>query len=69
VPLTSSVKWAQAPGNVFLSTKSTGLPKNSVANVSQIFTVDKSAFTERTGKLPAKNLQLVLTGIDIILGR
>ena len=69
VPLSSNLKWAQAPGNVLLPTKSTSLPKDSVANVSQIITLDKSALTERAGKLPVKNLQLVLAGIDIILGR
>ena len=69
VPLTSNLKWAQAPGNVLLPAKSTSLPKDSVTNVSQIITLDKSAITERAGKLPAKNLQLILTGIDIILGR
>lgn len=34
VPLTSNLRWADAPGNVLLSARSTGLPKDSVANVS-----------------------------------
>ncbi len=41
VPLTSNLHWAQAPGNVTLSAKATGLPKDSVANVSQVVTLDK----------------------------
>ena len=51
VPLTSNLKWALAPGNVHLSARLTGLPKNSVANVSQIVTVDKDLLTERVGRL------------------
>ena len=69
VPLTSNVKWATAPGNVLLSTRATGLPKESVANVSQIVTLDKSTLTERTGKLSKPKLELVLSGIDAVLGR
>jgi mRNA interferase MazF len=42
VPLTSNLKWADAPGNVLLSARATGLSKESVANVSQIVVVDKS---------------------------
>lgn len=69
VPLTSNVKWATAPGNVLLSPRATGLPKESVANVSQIVTLDKSTLTERTGKLSKSKLELVLSGIDVVLGR
>lgn len=69
VPLTSNVTWARAPGNVLLSTRATGLPKESVANVSQIVTLDKNDLTQRTGKLPRATLALVLSGIDVVLGR
>ena len=69
VPLTSNVRWADAPGNVRLSTRLTGLPKDSVANVSQIVTLDKTLLTERAGKLPRAKLHLVLSGIDVVLGR
>src|SRR5450756_1340430 len=41
VPLTSSLRWADAPGNVLLSARLTGLPKDSVANVSQVLTLDR----------------------------
>ena len=69
VPLTSNLKWALAPGNVHLPPRLTGLPRNSVANVSQIFTVDKSLLIERVGKLPRAKLELLLAGIDVVLGK
>ena len=69
VAVTSNLRWAEAPGNVLLSGRTTGLPKESVANVSQIVTLDREALTERVGALPRKKLDLVLLGIDIVLGR
>jgi mRNA interferase MazF len=69
VPLTSNLKWATAPGNVLLSAPLTGLPKDSVANVSQIVTIDKKVLSARAGKLPRSKLELVLSGIYLILGK
>jgi mRNA interferase MazF len=69
VPLTSNVKWATAPGNVLLAPGATGLARESVANVSQVVTLDKTDLTERTGKLTKRKLDLVLAGIDVVLGR
>ena len=69
VPLTSNLKWRDAPGNVFLPARSTRLPEDSVANVSQIVTIDRSLLTERVGRISAKQLDLVLAGIDLVLGR
>ena len=69
VALTSNVKWASAPGNVLLSESVTGLPKESVANVSQIVPLDKLELTVRVGKLPKAKLELVLSGVDVVLGR
>ncbi len=69
VALTGNLKWANAPGNVLLPSSLTGLPKESVANVSQLVTLDKTDLTERTGKLPRPKLDLVLSGIDVVLGR
>jgi mRNA interferase MazF len=69
VPLTSNLKWAGAPGNVLLETRITGLPKDSVANVSQVVALDKSLLTERAGKLSRAKTDLVLAGIDVVLGR
>jgi mRNA interferase MazF len=69
VPLTSNLRWADAPGNVALSARLTGLPKDSVANVSQIVAVDKGLLTERVGKLPPAKIALLFSGIDVVLGR
>ena len=69
VPLTSNLRWADAPGNVLLPGHLTGLPKDSVANVSQIVSVDRELLTERVGKVPRAQLELLLSGIDVILGK
>ena len=69
VPLTSNTKWASAPGNVLLKSSATGLPKDSVANVSLIVTLDRSQLTERVGCLSPRHVTAVINGIDVILGR
>jgi mRNA interferase MazF len=69
VPLTSNSRWAEAPGNVLLTARSTGLPRDSVANVSQVVTLDRAVLAERVGKLSRPKLDLVLVGIDVVLGR
>lgn len=69
VVLTSNLRWGDAPGNLLLAARATGLPKASVANVSQLVTLDRDALTERVGRLSASNLELVLVGIDVVLGR
>jgi len=69
VPLTSNLRWASAPGNVLLSARLTGLPKDSVANVSQIVTLDRDLLVERVGKLPRTKLELLFAGIDVVLGK
>ena len=69
VPLTSNLRWADAPGNTLLTARATGLPKDSVANASQVITLDKTVLTERVGKLSSAKVELVLAGIDVILGK
>jgi mRNA interferase MazF len=69
VPLTSNLRWAAAPGNAALPPDRTGLPKESVANVSQVVAVDRSILTERAGRLSDEELALVLAGIDVVFGR
>ena len=69
IPLTSNLRWAGAPGNVALTARATGLPKDSVANVSQIVTLDRTALSERIGKVARAKLDLILAGIDIVLDR
>ncbi|KPA11735.1 mRNA interferase MazF2 [Candidatus Magnetomorum sp. HK-1] len=67
VVLTSNINLAKAPGNVILTKKQTGLPKESVANISQIITVDKDYFTEKVGTLKNNLLKQVEEGIRLIL--
>lgn len=69
VPLTSNLKWADAPGNVLLPKVETGLSQDSVANVSLIVALDKQLLTDRVRKVPHRRLELVLSGIDTVLGR
>lgn len=69
VPLTSNLKWADAPGNVLLRARDTGLERDSVANVSLVVAVDRSILAERVGKISQRKLDRVLGGIDIVLGR
>ncbi len=69
VPLTSNLKWAGAPGNVELTARQTGLPKPSVANVSQIVALDRTILSPRVGQLSPAKLALVISGIDQVLGR
>jgi mRNA interferase MazF len=69
VPLTTNLRWAEAPGNVSLSARITGLSRESVANVSQIIALDKGLLTELAGKVPRAKLQLLFAGIDVVFGR
>jgi mRNA interferase MazF len=69
VPLSTNLRWVAVPGNALLAAEMTHLPKDSVANASQILTVDKELLTERVSKLPLAKLELVLAGVGIVLGR
>lgn len=66
-PLTTNLKRASAPGNVRLDKKESGLPKESVVNVSQVFTVDKTQLDEYVGTLSAKRISEILNGIRLLL--
>jgi mRNA interferase MazF len=63
------MRWADAPGNVRLDARATGLPRASVANVSQIVALERSILSERVGKLSRPKMELILSGIDVVLGR
>ncbi|MDP9177194.1 MAG: type II toxin-antitoxin system PemK/MazF family toxin [Gemmatimonadota bacterium] len=69
VPLTSNLTWEAAPGNTFLPARLAGLPKDSVANATQLFAVDRTYLGKRIGKLTPKRLEQILTSIDVVLGR
>lgn len=66
-PLTTNLKRANAPGNVLLDTKESNLSKQSVVNVSQVFTVDKSQLDEYVGSLSPKRISEILNGIKLVL--
>ena len=67
VAITSNTRLAAAPGNVLLSSKVSGLPKDSVANVSQLITLDKSFLTASVGKLGSRELAAVEAGLHLVL--
>lgn len=67
VALTSNLKLAEAPGNVLLPARTTGLPRSSVANVSQIVAVDKSLLTEEIGQVQPRDMLRIDDGLRLIL--
>jgi mRNA interferase MazF len=69
VALTSNRSRAAAPGNVLLEADETSLDKDSVANVSQIVTLDRADLSPPVGRLSGPSLETVLRGIDRVLGR
>ena len=69
VPLTSNLRWADAPGNVLLTTRLTRLPKDSIANVSQVSALDRTLLEQPMGRISRTKIDLLLAGIDIVLGR
>ena len=68
IPLTSNLRLAEAPGNVILPATLTGLPRDSVANVSQIFAVDRDFLVDEVGRIPRSALAEILAGVHIVLG-
>lgn len=69
VPLTTNLRAADAPGNVLLPARSTGLPRDSVANVSLVLAVNRRQLVECVGEVSERELELLFIGIDIVLGR
>lgn len=69
VPLTSQLRWADAPGNVLLPARSTGLPRDSVANVSLVLAVNRHQLVERAGVISERQVERIFVGIDTVLGR
>jgi mRNA interferase MazF len=65
--ITSNLKRAEAPGNVLLDQGEANLPKRSVVNVSQVFTVDKDELTERIGSLAPERIEQIHAGLDLFL--
>ncbi len=67
VVLTSNLRLTEAPGNVLIPASDSGLPKDSVANVSQIITVDRTLLTERCSRLPAHLIRSIDDGLRLVL--
>jgi mRNA interferase MazF len=67
VVLTSNMRLLDAPGNVLLPSKATGLPRDSVANVTQIVTLDEDYLTERTGRVAPGLMAQVDRGLRLVL--
>lgn len=67
VVLTSNLRLVDAPGNVLVPQKAAGLPKDSVANVSQLVTLDRDFLVERTGRLPSRLMAAVDAGLKLVL--
>jgi mRNA interferase MazF len=66
--VTTNLRLAEAPGNVRVSRRQTGLPQDSVVNVSQLLTVDRSFLDERIGRLPPAKQREVDRGLLLALG-
>lgn len=65
--ITSNFKRAKAPGNVLLKKGEGGLPKDSVVNVTQLFTVDREVLGEPIGSLAGERLEQVLAGLRFVI--
>ena len=65
--ITSNLELADVPGNVLVPARSTGLPRDSVVNVSQLLTLDRSFLAEQAGTLPARLQRSVDEGLRTVL--
>ena len=67
VAVTSNIRLVDAPGNVLLPAKVSGLPKDSVANVSQIITVDRTFLTDKAGRIIGQTMKDIENGLRLVL--
>jgi mRNA interferase MazF len=67
VVLSTNLKLADSPGNVLLPKKMTKLSKDSVANVSQVITIDRCFLSERVKSLPAGTMKRIDDGLRLVL--
>ncbi|MEH1948283.1 MAG: type II toxin-antitoxin system PemK/MazF family toxin [Nostoc sp.] len=65
--LTTNLRLAEAPGNILVTTDETGLPQDSVVNISQVITVDKSFLIEWVGQVSDRVIVLVDEGLRLVL--
>ncbi len=66
--ITSNLRLADAPGNVYLAAGTGGVPKDSVVNVSQVLTLDKDDLDARLGAVNRSTLRTVEAGLRRVLG-
>lgn len=66
--ISSNLRLAEAPGNVLLPTHATGLARDSVVNVSQLITLDRSFLRDAAGKIPDRVMSEVVAGLRLVLG-
>jgi mRNA interferase MazF len=67
VVVTSNLRLVDAPGNVLLPAKASGLPKDSIANVSQVITLDRDFLSDRAGRIRGALLNDVESGLRLVL--
>ena len=65
--ISSNLRLAEAPGNVYLKRRESRLPKDSVVNVSQLLTIDKNYLAEKVGTISAKRMLELEEGLRIVL--
>ncbi len=65
--LTSNLKRAKAPGNVLISKGEAGLKKDSVVNISQVITVDRSDLSEKIGSLSPSSIKHIIEGVKLLI--
>ena len=68
VVMTSNLHLIDAPGNVLMPARATGLPRDSVANVSQVITIDRDFLTEKVGRLRGQLMKNIDGGLRLVLG-
>jgi mRNA interferase MazF len=68
VVLSTNLRLVDAPGNVLIPAKASGLKKDSVANVSQVLTIDRDFLTELASRVRGEFLKDVETGLRLVLG-
>ena len=66
--ITSNLRLAEAPGNVFLDQLESGLPRDSVVNVTQVLALDRSFFTAHVSALPEQSMAAIDAGLRLVLG-
>ena len=67
IAIASNTKYLDAPGNVLLPAACSGLPRDSVANVTQLVTVDERYLNERAGRIPRHVMRRVDEGLRLVL--